>query len=690
MSTLLDPIFAGPNGWVGPLVLLTAGLLAIDLLLRSRPASAIISVVALTGWALYCWFNYGEELAIWTTGFAYVALLGGWKIVDARRKETVALAAPGVHELNRPDLSDELRSHSDAAIDGSGVGRWYWDLEDQRLQFSSVWLNLAKLDPEEVRDDPQGWYDLIHPCDLGKFRDAVSAHLYGSSPMFDCEYRMRCGERYRWMLTRGKAGRDADGNPIWMTGIQADVTTLIDQEQRSDDQQTDGLTGLLNRRALARLLERACADAVERPGSVVVLALDLDRFKLVNDSLGMAVGDDALAAVGKRLKSICGDGAACSRLAGDEFAVVLIGVGDPADAMALAQRIHSELRRPFRIGRHDIQLSASVGVALHGQAGVSPEELLRNAELALQRAKSQGRHLATFDDAMRERSLRTYALRNELTRAAEKGEFELYYQPIYRLTDGVLVEAEALLRWQRSSGEAVNAGEFISLAEESGLIGELGEWVMRTACVARRNWLAEGHDGFRVAVNVSALELLREGFPEQVQRVLSRTGTPPHLIEIELTESVLVENFEVASEVLTALSSMGLRLSVDDFGTGYSSLSYVTRFPFSTIKIDRSLLADISSDPRARAVAQGLISLAHSLKMDIIAEGVETVGQLHWLLAQRCDLAQGYALGRPMPGWQFSEGLRSGKLKLYEPIAANIASGARAQEAKRVRPSRAY
>jgi diguanylate cyclase (GGDEF)-like protein len=678
MSPLLNAILSGPNGWIAPLILLTAGLLAADLVLRSRQASAIVGAVALTIWALYCWLTYGEELAIWTSAFAYLALLAGWKILDARRREATVRAAPAIDELNRPPLSQKLRTHSDIAIDSSQIGRWYWDLEDQKLEFSDVWLEIARIDPADSMTDPQSWYELIHPCDLGAFRDAVSAHLYGSKPMLECEYRMRCGDAgYRWMLMRGRAGRNADGRPVWMTGIQADVTGLIDQEQRSNDQQTDRLTGLLDRRALVLRLERACANAMHNPGSIAVLALDVDRFKLVNDSLGLAVGDDALAAVGRRLKMTCGDGAACSRLGGDEFAVVLEPVKDPQQAMELAKRIHTEMRRPFRVGPHEIQLSASVGVALHGQAGVSPEELLRNAELALHRAKAQGRRFSAFDDELRARAVRTYALRNELTRAAERAEFELYYQPIYRLSDGELVEAEALLRWQRSSGETVSAAEFISLAEETGLISELGEWVMRSACVARKAWLAAGHDDFRVAVNVSAMEFLRDGFADQVQRVLSRTGTPPHLIEVELTESVLIENFNVAHDVLSALSSMGVRLSVDDFGTGYSSLSYVTRFPFSTIKLDRSLLVDITTDPRARAVAQGLISLAHSLKMEIIAEGVETVGQLHWLLAQRCDLAQGFALGKPMPAWKFSEGLRSGELKRYQPIAGNIiAAGA--------------
>jgi diguanylate cyclase (GGDEF)-like protein/PAS domain S-box-containing protein len=626
-------------------------------------------------WALYCWLTYGEQLAIWTSGFAYLAVIGGWKVLDARKHETAVQAAPAIHELPRPAASDEIRSRCEEAVDGSQIGRWYWDLQDQRLQYSKAWLELSGLAGTPLRGDPQEWYERIHPCDLGKFKDAVSAHLYGSSPMLDCEYRHRRSDgQYRWMLTRGQAGRDADGRPVWMTGTQIDVTELIDVERRSDDAQTDRLTGTLNRRALVLALERACRDAADRPGSVAVLALDLDRFRLVNDSLGLSVGDDTLAAVGKRLLELCDGRAACGRQGGDEFAVVLENLKTPERAVEWAQRFHAEIKRPFLVDRHEIQINASIGVAVHGQAGATSEELLRNAELALQRAKARGPRLATFDDEMRSRALRTYSLRNELTRAAERAEFELYFQPIYRLSDGALVEAEALLRWRRSSGETVGAAEFISLAEETGLIGELGEWSLRTACVARKNWLDEGHGDFRVAVNVSALQLFRKGFPGQVERMLSRTGAPAHLMAVELTESTLVDNLEDASDVLMALSSLGLRLSVDDFGTGYSSLGYVTRFPFSTIKLDRSLLQDITADPRPRAVMQGIISLAHTLQMDITAEGVETVGQLHWLLSHRCDQAQGYLLAKPMPGWQFTEGLRSGALKRYEPIAANVGS----------------
>ncbi len=676
MASVLELFFSGPAGWVGPLLMLTVCLALTEVLFRSRQASATVSTVLLTVWALFSWLTYGYELAIWTSGFAYLALLASWKMLDARRGEKDLGAAPALHDINKPAASEELHTRSEEAVDGSNIGRWYWDLEEQRLEFSGTWLGLAGLKPEEVRGAPQEWYDRVHPSDLGSFKDAFSAHLYGNSPMLDCEYRFRVGEGYRWMLVRGKAGRDADGSPVFLAGTQLDVTELVDADKRKDDSQADRLTGVLNRHALLLLLDRACRDAIDQPGSVAVLSMDLDRFKLVNDSLGMTVGDDTLAAAGKRLQALCADRAACGRQGGDEFAIVLENVKDPAEAVELAKRLHAEMRRPFRVDRHEIQLSASIGVALHGHAGVSPEELLRNAELALQRAKSSRQGTASFDDEMRERAVRTYSLRNELTRAAERAEFELYYQPIYRLSDGALVEAEALLRWQRSSGEAVSASEFISLAEDSGLIGELGEWALRTACVARKTWFDEGQDGFRIAVNVSALQLLREGFPGQVQRILGRTGVPPELIEIELTESALIDNLDVASEVLSALANSGLQLSVDDFGTGYSSLSYVTRLPFSTIKIDRSLLTDIASDARARAVLQGLISLAHTLEMEVTAEGVETVGQLHWLLSHRCDKAQGFYLGRPMPTWRFSEGLRTGSLLRYEPIAANVAATA--------------
>lgn len=674
MPGIVGALFQGEQGWAAPLILLTACLLFSEIVLRSRQAAAILSAFGMTGWALYCWLTYGEELAIWTTGFAYLALLAGWKILDARKGESDRQAAPALHELERPAPSQEkLREHTQDAIDGSRIGRWYWDLEDQRLEYSDVWLELAGMDRRELRGDPQEWYDRIHPLDLGKLKDAISAHLYGNEPMLDCECRLRMGdEGYRRMLVRGRAGRDADDRPVWLTGTMADLSTIVDERSRGDDAQTDRLTGLLNRRALLLVLERACRQAVDAPGSVAVLSMDLDRFKLVNDSLGMSVGDDTLAAAGKRLRALCGDRAACGRQSGDEFAIVVEELKGPEEAVELAQRLHAEMRRPFRVDRHEIQLSASVGVAIHGHAGVEPGELLRNAELALLRAKASRQGTAAFDDEMRERALRAYALRNELTHAAERAEFELFYQPIYRLSDGALVEAEALLRWQRSSGEAVSAGEFIGLAEDSGLIGELGEWALRTACVARKAWLDEGHGDFRVGVNVSALQLLREGFPGRVERILSRTGTPPALMQFELTESALIDNVRLASDVLSGLAALGLRLSVDDFGTGYSSLSYVTHLPFSTLKIDRSLLSDVTGDPRARAVLQGLISLAHTLEMDVTAEGVETAGQLHWLLSHRCDQAQGYFLGRPMPSWKFSEGLRSGALKRYEPIASNL------------------
>ena len=324
MPSFLDSFFSGETGWAGPLALLTLCMVFSEVVLRSRQAAAIVSTVGITGWALYSWLTYGYELAIWTSGFSYLALLAGWKLLDARSGEEIKRAAPTLHELKRPELSEELKVRSDEAVDGSKIGRWYWDIEDQRLQYSSTWLELAGIAPHEVRGDPQEWYERIHPYDLGPFKDAVSAHLYGNVPMLDCEYRMRVGDDYRWMLARGCAGRDADGRPVFMTGTQLDVTGIVDVDKRQDDSQSDRLTGLLNRRALLLVLERACKDAVDQPGSLAVLAMDLDRFKLVNDCLGMTVGDDTLAAAGKRLQTLCADQAAC----GAALGLAPLDVGD--------------------------------------------------------------------------------------------------------------------------------------------------------------------------------------------------------------------------------------------------------------------------------------------------------------------------------------------------------------------------
>ncbi len=416
----------------------------------------------------------------------------------------------------------------------------------------------------------------------------------------------------------------------------------------------DELTGLPNRILFNHRLKQAMMEAAARERLVALMFVDLDRFKTINDTLGYEIGDVLLKAVAERLKDCLRRGDTVARLSGDEFALVFADMAHIDDASRLAQKILDSFTTPFRIGERDLFITSSIGITLYPFDQDDANTLLKNADAAMYRAKEQGRNNYQFyTSEMNVRALERLSFETNLRQALERDEFILHYQPKVDLVTGNVIGMEALLRWQNPELGLVSPTEFIPLAEETGLIVAIGEWVIRTACKQNKAWQAAGLPSLRISVNLSARQFKEKNLVERVAQALKETGLEARYLELELTESLL-QTPETTITPLKELHALGIHLSIDDFGTGYSSLSYLKRFPIDTLKIDRSFVRDITTDADDAAIANAIITMAHSLGMYVVAEGVETGEQLAFLCQRKCDSMQGYYFSKPLPADVFA------------------------------------
>lgn len=418
----------------------------------------------------------------------------------------------------------------------------------------------------------------------------------------------------------------------------------------------DALTGLPNRALLKDRLGQAIATARRGSTSVWVAFLDLDRFKLINDSLGHGAGDALLTTIAARLRGLLRESDTVARLGGDEFVLVLTETAGSRLSRDVLQRVTEAVAQPLNTHGHELLATCSIGVAVFPDDGDEAGTLIERADITMYRAKQAGRNgFCFYASSMNARALERLRLERELRIALEQGQFILEYQPQVDVATRHVVGAEALVRWQHPTRGLVAPGEFIAIAEEIGLIVPLGQWILRTACRQARVWQHAGLPAVRVAVNLSARQFAERGLARMIGAELAATSLPAHLLEVEITESLLMSDVERAVDTLRELNVLGVKVSIDDFGTGYSSLAYLKRFPIDTLKIDRSFVRDITSDPEDAAIVSAIISLAHNLGHTVVAEGVEERGQLDFLLARRCDLAQGYLFSRPLSAARFEQ-----------------------------------
>jgi diguanylate cyclase (GGDEF)-like protein/PAS domain S-box-containing protein len=412
----------------------------------------------------------------------------------------------------------------------------------------------------------------------------------------------------------------------------------------------DALTGLKNRAALMNDLEQAFREASSGKSSVTLMFVDLDGFKLVNDSLGHVVGDQLLIEVSQRFAGHVGQAGTIARLGGDEFAILLHGTSDATDARHLAERIVRSLHTPISISGQSIVVSCSLGIARTDSSHQQPNDLVRDADIAMYEAKKLGKNRwVIFDLSMRNTAIRALALQSALRESVRMEAFTIIYQPVYRASDGVVTAVEALIRWNHPALGNVGPDVFIPIAEETGLIFELGEWVMRHACAQLERWVRAGlASDLTLNVNVSGVELLGEGFAERVNRILSQTHIPPAQLQLEVTESVFLHQPHSVALILDEIKQLGVRIALDDFGTGYSSLGYIDRYPIDAIKIDHSFISRMMIHSRSRAIVRSILSLGMELGLDITAEGVETSAQYSMLRDMACPLIQGFYLSVPL------------------------------------------
>ena len=441
------------------------------------------------------------------------------------------------------------------------------------------------------------------------------------------------------------------------TGIVRDITERKQAEETIKYQAYhDLLTGLPNRALFTDLLNHEIPQMQRTRSKLAVLFLDLDHFKNINDSLGHAAGDALIQQVAVRLKTGMREFDTLARIGGDTFTILLPLVNRPEDAKKIVEKVMGSFKQPFIIDAHELRVTASIGISIHPEDGEDAETLLRNADIAMYHAKDQGRNnYQFFNTALNIRTIERILLENRLRQAVERGELLVYYQPLMDIKTQEMVGAEALVRWRHPELGLLNPVQFIPLAEEIGLIIQIDQWVMRTACAQLKAWQETGYPLRYVTVNLSARQFQQPDLAEIISGVLEETGLSPESLGVEITETLAMRDTELTSRSLSKLDSMGIRFAIDDFGTGYSSLSYLKRLPIHKLKIDKSFIQYLISDPDYQAIVSAVVAMAHILKLRVLAEGVETEDELVFLRTRNCDEAQGYYFREPVPAWEFKE-----------------------------------
>ncbi|HEY7883350.1 MAG TPA: EAL domain-containing protein [Cellvibrionaceae bacterium] len=542
------------------------------------------------------------------------------------------------------------------------------DLNGNVIMASDHYKQLASIDDESMVG--KNAYD-IYPSALADSLRAMDAAAVGTHKAFETELELlhKDGSLHTYLMVRFPLS-DRNEDTFGVCTICTDISERKLAENALREQQSrlnymafhDALTGLPNRSLFYDRINHGIARAERGSNKLALLLLDIDRFKVINDSLGHDSGDLLLKTISNRLNEGVRDMDTVARLGGDEFVVVLEGVNDLEDVRFVANKLLATLARPVEVAGHDISITVSIGISVFPEDGDGTDELLKNADIAMYKAKEAGKNNCQFyAKGMSATAVNYLLLENDLRRAIEQQQLILHYQPQIDLRTGELTGVEALVRWQHPDRGLVSPAHFIPLAEETGLIVPLGEWVLHEACRQQQQWLAEGKQVPQMAVNLSTRQFRQKDFPGKVATILRDTGLPARFLELEITESCAMEHAGETINQLNQLHQMGLFLAIDDFGTGYSSLAYLKRFPLHKLKIDSSFIHDVPADANDAAIAKSIIGLAHNMQLIVVAEGVEQPHQAQWLLEEGCDQAQGFLYARPMSVEQFSGHFRHNK-----------------------------
>lgn len=585
------------------------------------------------------------------------------RLVPAVRREladAVTRRARRIAETNLRSSESLLKSIVDTAVDGiivideEGIIEFVNAAAEKIFDWKAMNLIGRNMDcllgPNAERTMPS--------CLLLDQRMSGSGNMAGTT--VELKARRRDGSGFPLELTLG--AMRVDGG-VKFAGIMRDLTERRRSEERIRQlAHYDELTGLPNRQLFSQLLEQALSESGYASKQVAVLFIDLDRFKLINDTLSHDSGDALLRLVAKRVTDVLPRRATIARFGGDEFVVMMRDCTMPADASQTAQSLLTAIAEPMQLLGNDYHLTASIGISAYPGDGKNAQTILKNADNALSRAKELGKNNYQFySPRMNQSSFERVVMERLLRRALEQNEFELYYQPKIDLVTGRVTSMEALLRWMQPGMGMISPVKFIPLAEETGLILPIGEWALRTACAQIKTWEGKGVSPLRVAVNLSPRQFVQDDLHATVVRAITETGIAPEQLELEITESLMMGNPDHAADVLRKLKDLGIKFAIDDFGTGYSSLSYLKRFPIDHVKIDRSFIKDIPGDADDVSITRAIIAMAHSLRLRVIAEGVETMDQVDLLRQYHCEEAQGFLFGKPVCADEFERNFLSGE-----------------------------
>jgi diguanylate cyclase (GGDEF)-like protein/PAS domain S-box-containing protein len=577
-----------------------------------------------------------------------------WEVRIVRNGENEVLA--GVRDITERKVIERALRESEERYSLASLaandGLWDWNVVTNDVLFSNRWKSLLGFEEHEICNSIDEWFGRIHPDDLESVKISINSHLEGMTDHFENEHRMLHKDgTFRWILSRGIAVRDDQGKPYRMIGSQTDISIRKNaEEQLLKDAFHDGLTGLPNRSLFIDRLDHALKrNKRNRNVSSAVLFLDLDRFKVVNDSLGHMAGDILLIEIARRIEGCVRPGDTVARLGGDEFVVLCEDIKDIEVAKGVAERIQSALSLPVKLEGTEIFPTASIGIAMTTMGYNKPEDVLRDADITMYQAKTSGKaQYAVFDSSMRQKALAQLHIEIDLRKALEHNEFRIFYQPIISLKTNSIVSLEALLRWNHPHRGIIPPSEFIPIAEETGLIAAIGEWVLRKACAQLCTWNEKTSTPIRVAVNISGVQLRDPGFADIVLSILNETGLPTSMLDLEVTETTLMAQDQSAVQMLSKLQSKGIHVCLDDFGTGYSSLNCIQNLPIDVLKVDRSFICRIESDEEQIKIVETILHLGKNLGIEVIAEGVETDDQLTSLKAIKCEHYQGFLYSKPI------------------------------------------
>lgn len=623
--------------------------------MRERPHGRSLPIIMLTG--MDDTHSIDSAYSLGATDFVTKPL--NWTLLVYR----VRYALRAAHTVADLETSERRLAVAQRV---ARLGGWLWHVDEDRCERSKICLDLWGDTPGSLHEVPFGLLSRVLSPDRQHLREAMERAREGEA--YQMSFRVqRDEETVVTLYEQALPVRDEFGRVVRIEGVTQDVTEREQAQRRIRFlAYHDSLTGLANRQMFREMLDHTLARSQRTGSRCALLYLDLDRLKRINDSYGHTLGDQILREVASRLLAsirsadlVAHDDSlheeVVARLGGDEFTVLLTDLSRAEDAARVAARICAELGRPLQVTHVELVVTASIGIAIFPDNGADPETLLRHADMAMYAAKQRGRNTYEFfTEAMQQQAVERLSLEQDLARALESGQFSLHYQPQVDSASGRIVSAEALLRWQHPQRGMVSPVQFIPVAEETGLIVPLGEWVVLTACRQMAEWRQAGLPVVPVAVNLSAHNFRSDSLLTSIAHALESTGLPSSYLHVELTESAVMQEPAAAMKTLGALKAIGLKLSIDDFGTGYSSLSTLKQFPIDLLKIDRSFVRDLPEDGSSASIVEAILALANALGLGVVAEGVETTAQRDFLCSRRCGLMQGYLFSKPLPADGFA------------------------------------